>query len=70
MTGTWRGARQGSAVPRLTLGEAVDALRREPIACACPGSPWCCLFYYPQAKRLQRGAHILVKMIDELAKGK
>lgn len=57
----------GSAVPSLTLGAAVEMLRAEPIGCACPGSPMCCIYAYPQAERLHRGAHILVKMIADLA---
>lgn len=69
MLRTWT---PGSAVPSMTLGDAVERMRvdREygPIACACSGGPLCCIYAGPQAHNLQRTAHILVKMIDTVAK--
>lgn len=69
MTWSWR--------HDMTLGEATWRLSDEhqPIACACVGppssapfdSPCYCRLVYIQAERLQRAAHIVVKLLDEVA---
>jgi hypothetical protein len=54
----------------MTLGDALEhlkAVREHPWACACVGPPNCCIRTLHQSQWLQRDAHILVKMIKEVA---
>lgn len=48
---------------RMTLGEAMDLFHAPSWACACIGFPDCCLYRFDQARALQRGAHIVAKLI-------
>lgn len=49
----------------VTLGEAMAWLSQAPgFGCACIGGPRCCFRYTEQARRLQRAAHIVVKLLD------
>ena len=49
----------------MTLGGALRLLNTEPWACACVGPPHCCLHKFAQARALQRGAHIVAKLLDD-----
>ena len=60
----------GSAVPSMTLGEAMEMLRAEPFGCACTGSPMCCMYAGPQAERLRHAAHVTVHLFADLARRK
>lgn len=60
----------GSAVPSMTLGDATQRLRGEPIVCACSGGPMCCFYAYPQAERLRHAAHVTVHLFADLAERK
>ncbi len=53
----------------MTLGVAVTYYGRngEVWACACVGPPYCCRFRAEQAFELQRGAHIVAKMLEAAA---
>lgn len=57
------------SVAGMKLGDAVDDLRwldkNGPIGCACVGPPACCRFAYRQAQALQRGAHIVAKLLAD-----
>lgn len=55
-------------VADMTLGDALEFLRSDPWACACCGGEWCCARVAAQSRALQRGAHILIKMIAEKGK--
>jgi len=50
----------------MTLGEAVELLRSEPVVCACVGGPHCCRFSWDQARALQRAAHIAARMVSDV----
>jgi len=54
----------------MTLGVAVNYYGRhaEVWACACVGPPHCCRFRVEQAHELQRGAHIVAKLLDAAAR--
>lgn len=54
---------------RMTLGEAMRLLRGPSWACACTGFPNCCNYAFPQARALQRGAHIVAKLLADVAGG-
>lgn len=43
----------------MTLAEATELRATEPIACACPGGPRCCVRFYDHADQLHRAAHTL-----------
>lgn len=49
----------------MTLGEALELLNAPPWACACVGPPFCCHYGFVQAYALQRGAHIVAKLLAE-----
>jgi hypothetical protein len=49
----------------MTLGEALELLNAPPWACACIGPPLCCRYSFIQARALQRGAHIVAKLLAE-----
>lgn len=52
---------------RMTLGEAMRLLRGPSWACACTGFPDCCVYRGAQARALQRGAHIVAKLVVDTA---
>jgi hypothetical protein len=52
---------------RMTLGEAMRLLRGPSWACACTGFPDCCVYRGAQARALQRGAHIVAKLVADTA---
>lgn len=51
----------------MTLGDLAENLRREPYACACIGPPFCCVNRGVVQQELQRGAHIMAKLLVDLA---
>jgi len=51
----------------MTLGEATE-IRQHPWVCACAGGPNCCMFRWIVAEDLQRGAHIVAKLLADRAK--
>ena len=63
----WRDLeRQGLARQAgMTLGEALALLNAPPFACACTGPLFCCRHGFTQARALQRGAHIVAKLLDD-----
>lgn len=50
---------------RMTLGEAMRLLQGQGWACACTGFPNCCRYAFDQAWALQRGAHIVAKLMAD-----
>ncbi len=55
---------------RMTLGEARRLLTGPTWACACTGFPDCCVYRGEQARALQRGAHIVAKLLADAAGGR
>lgn len=49
----------------MTLGQGMELLNAPPGACACVGPPFCCLSAFIQARALQRGAHIIAKLLTD-----
>lgn len=49
----------------MTLGEATEINKGPGWACACLGGPDCCMFRWTVAEDLQRGAHIVAKMLAD-----
>lgn len=65
----WRefAAWQRTTVAGMTLGDAVEWLRAEPIGCACHGGPACCIYRGQQVVRLQRAAHVVARLLADRA---
>lgn len=57
-----------TSIAGMTLGQAMDRLHVEQEwACACMGGPLCCIKVYRRAEALQRGAHIVAKLLTDAA---
>jgi len=66
--GRWYGERETQAYfEPTTLGESIKLLRGRSWLCACIGPPACCVDAYVHARVMRRAAHILVKMVAEVA---
>jgi hypothetical protein len=46
-----------------TLAEAIDLLGVEPWACACIGPPWCCVYRFQNAVKLQAFATYAARLV-------
>lgn len=51
----------------MTLAGATDLLGAPPWGCACIGDPYCCRHAFTQARRLQRAAHIVARLLADAA---
>jgi hypothetical protein len=58
-------ATPGRPLSDMRLGEAIAELHRGAVACACIGGAWCCIRRAEQARALQRGAHIVARLLDD-----
>lgn len=56
-------------VAGMTLGEATEQRQGPGWACACRGSPFCCRYSWMQAAALNRAAHIVAKLLADVAGG-
>lgn len=52
---------------RTTLADLAYSLRAEPLGCACRGVPFCCINGGVVLDELQRGAHIVARLLADLA---